>query len=65
MTHQAAAEGIWPRVAVIGAGAMGAQIAGVIALSGREVALVDNDRKTGRGFYLFDTDGTKLGEAHG
>ncbi|MEI2778104.1 MAG: 3-hydroxyacyl-CoA dehydrogenase family protein [Tetrasphaera sp.] len=35
---------VWTRVAVIGAGAMGAQIAGVIALSGREVALADTAR---------------------
>jgi len=35
-THQ-----IWPRVTVIGAGAMGAQIAGVIARSGRDVVLAD------------------------
>lgn len=36
---------VWARVAVIGAGAMGAQIAGVIALSGRQVALADSSLK--------------------
>lgn len=36
-----ATEKVWPTVAVLGAGAMGSQIAGVIALSGRDVALAD------------------------
>lgn len=40
-TNPPATDQVWPRVAVIDAGAMGAQIAGVIALSGRAVALAD------------------------
>ena len=36
-----AAEKVWPTVSVLGAGAMGSQIAGVIALSGRYVVLAD------------------------
>ena len=40
-TNSTGTEPIWPSVTVIGAGAMGAQIAGVLALSGREVVLAD------------------------
>jgi 3-hydroxyacyl-CoA dehydrogenase len=45
------------RVCVVGSGAMGAQIAMACALAGHL------GRKTGQGWYQYDTDGTKVGEA--